>query len=52
MNLNIPSGIKKSTTNPLRTRPTHTPFVDEEARAADCAIAAELEDDIFLLPLF
>src|SRR6266481_5122441 len=43
----IASGIRKTTTNPLSTRPIHTPFLDEEVRTADCAISETwLADDI------
>src|SRR5260370_34372619 len=50
MNLKMPSGIRKTTTSPLRMRPAHTPFFDDEVRAEACASsAAWLQDDIFLL---
>jgi len=51
MNLMIPSGIRKSTTNPLKTRPIQTFLLDEEAPATECPISATwLEVGIFILP--
>src|ERR1700730_1631981 len=42
INLMMPSGIRKRTTNPLRMRPAQTPFFDD----ADCAVAAAWSVDI------